>query len=316
MKKMVLISFLCGLVLPMLFIFYATWQQEKIQTPAAVEETVEQTAVREEPIGVLSPDGSVRQMEMEEYLTCVVLAEMPTDFHEEALKAQAVVARTYVGRRLVSGKHDTAAVCTDASCCQGYCSVEAFLADGGSQEAVDKVSAAVAATAGQVLTYEGELIDATYFSCSGGSTEDAVAVWGADVPYLQAVESPGEEEAAHYSDEVRFTPGELAAALGFANDGSAEDWFGGVTYTDGGGVETMEIRGNTYEGTELRKLLGLRSTVFEVEVDGDEIIITTHGFGHRVGMSQYGAQAMAQSGSTYQEILAHYYVGTELENRG
>lgn len=318
MKKLILISFLCGLILPVLFMAFAMhWQEENLPQLAAVEEQEEtQAAVQEEQILVQAADGSVQSMDMGEYLTCVVLAEMPVDFHEEALKAQAVVARTYAMKRLENGsKHDSGAVCMEASCCQGYRSVEAFLADGGTQESVDKVSEAVESTAGQVLTYDGSLIDATYFSCSGGSTEAAVAVWGTDVPYLQVVESPGEEEATHYTDEVRFTAEEFADALGFSNDGDPGDWFGDVTYTDGGGVETMEICGDEYEGTDLRLLLGLRSTVFEVEVDADEIVIVTHGFGHRVGMSQYGAQAMAEEGSTYEEILAHYYQGTVLETR-
>ena len=177
---------------------------------------------------------------------------------------------------------------------------------------MEKVRASVADTEGLVLRYDGALIDATYFSCSGGTTEDAVAVWGQDVPYLQSVLSPGEEEAPRFSDSVTFSPGDFAGKLGLSADGDPGGWFGAVTYTDGGGVDTMVIRGKTFSGTQLRSKLGLRSTAFEIKVSGNTITVTTRGFGHRVGMSQCGAQAMAKTGSSYADILVHYYTGAEL----
>ena len=238
---------------------------------------------------------------------------MPASFPDEALKAQAVVARTYTSRRMRTNRHDGAAVCMDPGCCQGYTAEADYLASGGSAENVDRLRAAVAETAGQVLTYEGALIDATYFSCSGGQTEDAVAVWGQDVPYLQSVESPGEEDAPRYSETVTFTPAQFRALTGCGGGDDPNAWFGPVTHTDGGGVDTMEICDAEYSGTELRGLLGLRSTAFTLEVVDGNIVITTLGFGHRVGMSQYGARAMALNGADYTEILSHYYTGTELE---
>ena len=174
------------------------------------------------------------------------------------------------------------------------------------------------ATDGQVLVYDGGLIDATFFSCSGGRTETAVEVWGSDVPYLQSVDSPG-EEAPHNEDTVSFSTEEFSARILSQNpaadlSGSPESWFGAVSATEGGGVEALEIGGVSFTGKELRSLLGLRSTVFAVSVMGDEIFFQTRGYGHRVGMSQYGAQAMAQAGSGYEEILLHYYTGVSLEN--
>ena len=171
----------------------------------------------------------------------------------------------------------------------------------------------MADTAGLVLTYNGSLIDATYFSCSGGRTEDAAAVWGADVPYLQAVDSPGEEGAAAYESEVYFTKSEFARLLGRELAGSPTQWLGKVSYTDGGGVATMVIGGVTYTGKELRSLLGLKSTAFTMTADASGITVVTKGNGHRVGMSQYGAEAMAVLGSSYEEILAHYYQGTVID---
>ena len=259
-------------------------------------------------------DGTVVTMDMDEYLVGVVLGEMPADFENEAKKAQAVVARTFARRAYTTGgKHGDGSVCVDSGCCQAYLPADEYLSRGGSQMAVDAAQAAVEATSGLVLTYEGKLIEATYFSCSGGSTEDAVAVWGSDVPYLKAVESPGEEYATHYSDTVQFSGKEFADKLGLPLTGNPQNWFGTAAYTSGGGVKTMVIGGKTFTGTELRSKLGLRSTAFTVTADSEKIIITTKGFGHRVGMSQYGADAMAMGGSKFEEILAHYYPGTTLE---
>ena len=174
------------------------------------------------------------------------------------------------------------------------------------------MSQAVELTDNQVLTYNGELIEATYFSCSGGRTEDAVAVWGTEIPDLQAVDSPGDESATHFVDTAEFSATEFASLLGISPTGSTSSWLGAVTYTDGGGVDTMVIGGKLLSGTEIRQKLGLRSTAFSMHATADKIYISTRGFGHRVGMSQYGAEAMAVRGSDYQEILSHYYPGTQL----
>lgn len=164
------------------------------------------------------------------------------------------------------------------------------------------------ATTGMVLAYGGELIEATYFSSSGGSTESALAVWGTDYPYLQPVFSPEEIR----TDTLIFTPEEFQKRLEKTLPGSLASWFGTVTYTEGGGVETLEICAESYTGTQLRQLLGLRSTDFEIHTDPTGIILTTKGYGHRVGMSQYGAHTMAEAGNTWQEILLHYYPGATL----
>ena len=316
MKKQLLLSFLAGLALPLLLacLFRQTPRVGDVESesispaPAAYDAAVTLT--------VLNRSGNLQQMTLEDYLLGVVLAEMPASFDPEALKAQAVVARTYTCKRMEGGKHDAAAVCMDPGCCQGFRAPADYLDEGGKQTAVDKVRSAVKSTDGQVLHYDGRLIDATYFSCSGGSTEDAVAVWGQDVPYLRAVDSPGEEDAPRFTDSVSFTPAQFAGKLGLSDQGDPASWFGAVRYTEGGGVDTMVIRGKTFSGTRLRSALGLRSTAFSVSVDGKTITVTTRGFGHRVGMSQYGAQAMARTGSSCAEILAHYYTGAELVRLG
>lgn len=262
---------------------------------------------------LVKTDTGVLSMGLREYLAGVLLAELPTDFAEEALKAQAIAARTYALRKAATARHPDAHVCSQSSCCQGWRSIE------GCDEAVARrLYGAVDATDGLVLTYEGALIDATFFSCSGGRTESAVAVWGGDVPYLQAVDSPGEEAAPVYETELRLTATQLRTLLqetlpeAVLTD-APESWFTELQYSPGGGVETLKLGGAALTGTQLRQLLGLRSTRLTLQVQGEEIVIRTYGYGHRVGLSQYGAQAMAQAGSSCEEILQHYYRGTQLQ---
>ncbi len=313
-----------GLLMPLLIVSLSAKGRSRVPkktaqptapSVAATDPTEkEKERVSKATLPVLLSDGSVVQMDMDAYLTGVLLGELPADFEQEAKKAQAVVARTYALRSVQSGKkHPQGAVCTNASCCQSYCAPEAYLAAGGTQQAINQAKAAAQETAGMVLTYDGQLIDATYFSCSGGRTEDAVAVWGSDVPYLQATDSPGEEEATHYMDTVRFTAEEFQNLLGVSLDPPAEQWIGAASYTDGGGVAQITIGGTVYEGTTLRRLLGLRSTAFTMTALGNTVTVTTKGYGHRVGMSQYGAEAMAASGSSFTDILLHYYKGVRVE---
>lgn len=311
--------FLLGVLLPGMLVQFG--RRAEVQLPQIAtqpsEKIQESTMPKVETsyqIPVLLSAGNIALMDIEVYLVGVVLAEMPASFEMEALKAQAVVARTYAMKRLSEGiRHDQGAVCTDPGCCQAYIAPEDYLKGQGTAKDVARITNAVQATAGQILTYQGELAEATYFSCSGGRTEDAAAVWGTEIPYLQAVDSPGEEQAAPYSKTVCFTPAEFAEALGRSLSGNPKDWLGVVTYTQGGGVATMVVAGVSYTGVRIRQLLQLNSTAFTMSVSDGKIWVTTMGKGHRVGMSQYGADAMAVTGSTWQEILAHYYPGTKID---
>ena len=249
--------------------------------------------------------GEDQNMCLSDYLCGVLMGEMPASFPEEALKAQAVAARTYTLRRMESG----GVLSDDPAVCQAYCSLsqaeEKYGAD--AEDYIGKVRMAVYETDGQVMTYDGDLIAATYFSCSGGKTESAQAVWGSEIPYLVSVDSPGEEDARSYESTVTLERDDFLSTLDIPEP-SVER----IEYTDGGGVETMVMGGKTFSGVELRALLGLRSTNFTMEVSGDQVIFHVLGYGHRVGLSQYGAKAMAEAGHTYQEILAWYYSGAEL----
>ena len=248
---------------------------------------------------------------LDDYLQRVVLGEMPVSFEAEALKAQAVAARIYTlkHREKHAGK-----LCTDSTCCQAFCgdgTLDAF-----SEEDREKAAAAVRDTDGLVLVYEGALIDATFFSCSGGRTEDAVAVWGMDVPYLRSVDSPGEEAAKYDHDSVFFSRDLLEEALKIHLGEDPSGWVGEYSFTDGGGVASIQLGGAYFSGVSLRKVLGLRSTAFTVTQEADGLRFDTRGYGHRVGLSQYGANAMAEKGESFREILTHYYPGAVLLNYG
>ena len=310
-RQQILLAVILGIILPSLMLRLGSLPA---QNPQAQNSQTQPTQMAAQWQILVLIDGQIVQMEMDKYLVGVVLAEMPASFDPEALKAQAVVARTYALRRCKEcDRHKEGAVCTDHTCCQAYISISDYLESRGDPFDVEKITQAVLGTSGEVLTYAGALADATYFSCSGGRTEDAAAVWGSDIPYLQAVDSPGEEGAAVYTDTVYFTADEFQSALGQTLSGSPKSWLGTMTRSDGGGVATMMIGGKSYTGVQLRSLLGLNSTAFTMEVKEGNIAVTTKGKGHRVGMSQYGADAMAVTGSTYEQILQHYYQGTVID---
>lgn len=309
MKYLIIFVLLTAVVLSLLLILPTSGAVAQVETEeSGLPETSEPTETSfDEKLMLRVLDGeTVIEMSLHDYLLGVVSAELPESFPSEAQKAQAVAARTFALYHAQRKKHPNADVCTDAGCCQGYAV--------GTSEAARE---AVEATDGFVATYEGELIDATYFSCAGGRTEAAVAVWGSDIPYLQSVESPNEESSPRYCETVVLQAESFAEHLQVVRpdamfDGSPSQWFGRITYTRGGGIDTAVICGTEFSGSDLRTALSLQSTNIEFSVDGDEITVTTYGFGHRVGMSQYGAKAMAESGCSFEEILKTYYRGIAL----
>lgn len=306
--KQLIQSLTVGLILPGLLFSSAGQEQGNVELPN--KEEVAQPAA-EIWIPVLKKDGRLVAMELENYISRVVLGEMPASFDEEALKAQAVAARTYTLQCIEDGERHNGAVCTDYRCCQTYMEPEEYIGNRGTQKHVDKVFAAVAQTAGQVLTYEDDLICATYFASAGGVTEDAREVWGEGYPYLISVESP--ESSVYDGEKVHVSAEKFQEKLGITLSGPAQSWLGPVTYTIGNGVDKMWIGGKKFSGLELRRIFGLRSTVFTITADSTGVTFQTTGYGHRVGLSQHGADALAEQGYDYKQILAHYYRGTTLE---
>jgi stage II sporulation protein D len=305
-KELLISLFIC-LVLPVLFV--NLFADDNANRNANEEITKKDSGF----IDVIMKDGSIQTLSMDEYLTGVLLAEMPMTFHNEALKAQAVAARTVAIYGITTHtKHKQGDICAEAACCQAYISADDYLSSGGTRENAQKAQKAVAETGNEVVTYNGELAQALYFSCSGGRTEAAVAVWGTDIPYLQTVDSPGEEGAAHFTDTVTYSTAEFCEKLGLSGDSRID--IESIRYTNSGSVDIIRINGKDFSGIQLRKNLNLRSTVFTVYAVGHVVTITTRGFGHRVGMSQYGAEAMAQTGCNYKQILSHYYKGVEVKN--
>ncbi len=285
-------------------------------------------AERDEPgkddvttLRVALEDGTVAEMTMADYLWSVVAAEMPASFAPETLKAQAITARTYAVWKMAVGDadHPDADVCTDITCCQAYMTDEQAAAEWGASAAVyrRKVQTAVDSTDGQLITYGGEPIQAVFFSSAAGRTEDAVAVWGSDVPYLVGVDSPEGDGVPNYHTQVTLTAAEvknlvLAQYPGADLSGSVKNWFQNRTLTASGRVDTMDVGGITMKGTQIRTLFGLRSACFAVETGGDTVTFHVTGYGHGVGMSQYGANALAKEGKTCEEILKWYYTGVEI----
>ena len=286
-----------------------------VDQPKSVEKT-EETLVR------INTQDDIIELSLEEYLVGVVLSEMPASFHLEALKAQAVAARTFTMRQVRNGKHHEYDLCTNASCCQAWNSqfdLEGKLGNGSSVY-WEKVRSAVHDTEGEVLVYDGDLIDAVYFSCSGGMTEDAAAVWGGDVPYLKSVVSSGEEQTRHYVSDVIIPFDQFCWSIQSENDKAdfspnPVEWFGHQERSSGGGVVWQEIGGESFSGTRLRAIFDLNSTNFTIAVVETGIQFEVKGYGHRVGMSQYGANAMANAGNSYKDILVHYYSGVEITKK-
>ena len=267
--------------------------------------------------------GEITELSMSDYLWGVVAAEMPASFQEEALKAQACAARTYTAVRLETGpekaKHPGADICTDSRCCQAYVERSTAGARWGlnAQEYGEKITRAVAETDGLGILYEGRPIQALYFSSAAGKTTDAVEVWGRTVDYLKSVDSPEGEEVPNYHSQSVLTSEEvktltLAAYPGADLSGRPEGWFGDIRRSENGMVTSLTLGGITLTGSQARSLFSLRSAVFTVTQDKGSFIFDVTGYGHGVGMSQYGANAMAREGSSFRDILTWYYTGAEV----
>ncbi len=270
--------------------------------------------------------GKVEKISFEEYVCNVVASEMPSNFEEDALMAQAVAARTYAMSKIIRFEetepetHPKAPVCNTTHC-QVYKGEKELIEsheEGWEKDGYEKIKKACKETKGQMLYYQGQLVtQPLFFSSSGGQTENSEDVFSNAYPYLVSVSSPYEEGASHNNEEKSFEIEEILSKInGYYTDRNTGD----ATFEDikilsrtaGGRVDKIQIGQSIYKGTEVRNALGLSSAMFSVGYKGDKIIITSDGYGHGVGMSQYGANGMAKEGWDYEEILTHYYRGTKV----
>ncbi|NMB21020.1 MAG: stage II sporulation protein D [Firmicutes bacterium] len=254
-------------------------------------------------------------MTLEEYVQGVVAAEMPASFELEALKAQAVAARTYALRRILRderiAEHPEAHLSSDFQSGQAWISWDTFLKRNAGAAGVAlqrKIKRAVKQTEGIVALYDDEPILAVYHSSSGGRTENSEHYWSESLPYLRSVDDPYSLKAPNHYSTATIQLSNLAKVL----DVSSVKNFKVVERYPSGRVKTVEVGEKWFSGREIRQRLSLRSTWFTAEILGNEMVFSVWGYGHGVGMSQYGAQAMAGAGYGYSEILQYYYQGIEL----
>lgn len=257
--------------------------------------------------------GEIDIIPLEEYIVGVVAGEMPVSFHIEALKAQAVAARNYAYKKIESNKESEYDV-IDTTANQVYLDINDLKTSWKNNyvENINKVRQAVSETTSEYVVYNNEIINLFYFSTSNGKTENAEMVFNVDVPYLKSVDSPwDEQESSGFNSSQEFTKEEFCKSLEIECQDSLK--IENIVRDDSNRITSITINEKTFKGTEIYKLLKIRSTDFEIEEKDDQIIFNTKGYGHGVGMSQYGANGMAKEGYTYKEILAHYYQNTSLK---
>ena len=302
------------IMLVMIFLFalplYLVFTRGELQP-----ESIVFTENMEIPV-LIAAENKVVNMSLEEYCVGVLAGEMPASFEPEALKAQAMAARTFTVRQyLAMGKHDgKAAVCTDYHCCQAWQSDEQLRAKWGDdyEANLTKIRRAVADTEGMIITYENKPISAVYHSTCGDKTEAAGDYWQSDVPYLKSVTCGYDGEAPKLHTEAFFSYDDLARRLGVGEEAVAA--MAPVAYSDSGRVKDVAIGEKHISGVDLREQLQLASTNFTIEKKEGGIAFQVQGYGHGVGLCQYGANGMAKAGFTGEEIVKQYYTGVDIQN--
>jgi len=273
------------------------------------KESIENINEQKDLITVFRSNGNILNLELEEYLVNVVAAEMPAGFNVEALKAQSVIARTYAKKIITTGR-----ILTDTTSTQVYKDYNELKSMWGNNynKYLEKIKSAVQSTCGIVLKYDGELIDAVYHSTSNGMTEYSENVWSNSLPYLKSVESSYDKNVKSFERTTFFSYSKMTNLLGFDVNNSTV--FNIVSRNSSRRVSEILVNDVSFSGIEFREKMSLRSADFEITKKDDGIEITTYGYGHGVGMSQYGANEMAKLGFSYEEILKHYYQGVTLSS--
>lgn len=268
----------------------------------------------------------VKNVPIEEYLSGVISAEMPANFPLEALKAQAVASRSYIFDKMTSGgnkipSHKGADVCTDSAHCKAWISKEERFknwAESEQEKNWNKILTAISETDGEYMTYEGEPITAVFYAISSGTTERAEDVWGGDVPYLQNADSSLDKNAPGYHSSKEFSEKAFRSLIVSAYPEislpkSPSDWYCDEIRSSGGAVLSCKIGNKTIKGTEIRKIFSLRSHNYTLTYKNNTFIFDVLGYGHGVGMSQWGAKFYADEGKNYRDILRIYYKGISFE---
>lgn len=318
MKKIILtliIIFASMTVIPFLIVMnfseYKKPQKENTKLPDTVSVYVKE-------------EDKVYDMNMTQYLKEVVSAEMPAEFNREALRAQAIAARTYLINRMrayqkseIPPEHKGAYICTDATHCKAWISEEKRRELWGKDKADeywDKISDAVESTGKLILTYNNEPISAVFHSTSSGFTENAKDVWGGEAAYLVSVKSEGDTQSPKYSSEKEISIEEFkkTAEENIAGVNWENPLIGDISRSDAGGIMTITVGGVVVKGTDFRFMYDLRSTNIEFEITDSTVKMKVLGYGHGVGMSQYGANYLAEHGKNFEDILKTYYTGVEL----
>lgn len=267
--------------------------------------------------------NNIEEINLDEYLYGVVSAEMPASFEKEALKAQSIVARTYTIYKIIhnGGKHEAADICDDSNCCQAWISKEDRLSKWEEIEREsnwNKIVQAVNETKGKIITYNGEPINAFFHSNSGGSTEAPINVWGGSgYPYLQTVETSGEDLYTQYKSEVTISKEELVNKMkekyeDFSINFEEINAIQILEYTEGKRVKTIKIGNKNLSGVEVRTIFTLKSANFTINIEDNNIKFSVIGYGHGVGMSQTGADSLAKQGKSCEEIIMHFYTGVNV----
>ena len=325
MKKLIVSFFLC-----LLCFLIPVWVRSVMDGMEDEDVQMERTEIYfpedDTKIEVLFSDG-VRVMTIQDYLVGTLSAEMPASYPEEALKAQAIAARTNLYyKRMIRilhpdlASHEDADICADYSHCQAFATEEEQKVKWGDKyaEKKNKMEQAVSNTRNLCLTYEEKPISALFHAISSGKTEAASDVWGGDeIPYLVSVDSGWDKNSDGYESVTTLSMEEAKSVILEAYPDAVmpenpDQWVTEIEKSGSGGWMRLKLWGMELSGREFRNLFSLRSTNIALKWEGGTLYLTTHGYGHGVGMSQYGAKCMAEEGKNAAEILSHYYPGTEI----
>lgn len=307
MKKMLLLTILF-IAVPSFFIFNIK-EEEKVEEDLLVfeEKEIESTPIKVKQVS----KNKIIELDLEDYVRGVLAGEMPISFELEALKAQAVAARTYGLKRI---NKNNAYDVVDTTMNQVYLDDDVLKKKWGSnyEKYMSKIIKAVDETSGEYVDYNGKYADTLFFSTSVGNTENSEEIFGTKVEYLQSVSSMWDEEVSPVFEEKNvFSRNSFCSKLGLKD--CSKIYVNIINETSTGRVKTVEINNKKFTGQEVAYKLGVRSNYFSIYIENNNVVVLTRGFGHGVGMSQYGAEGMAKNGYNYKEILGHYYQGTTIK---